>query len=110
MSRIPRRSGNEIEVAISNPCVELWFLLHFEDRTASISRHEAQRLAKQHLDSGKSLAPQALRLLEERHPDAKKRAIDLDRKHSGDGSPPRSNPSSDLWRLIDRITGIADYH
>ena len=104
---INKACGNEIEVAISNPCIELWFLIHFEDRTASISRHEAQRLAKQHLDSGKSLAPQALRKLEEHHPDAKKRAIELDKKHSGDASPPRSNPSSNLWELIDQITGAA---
>jgi len=53
---IDKARGNEIEVAISNPCIEPWFLLHFEDRTASIRRHEAQRLAKRHLGSGKSLA------------------------------------------------------
>lgn len=104
---INKADGNDIEVAISNPCIELWFLLHFEARTASISRHEAQRLAKQHLGSGKSLAPQALRMLEEHHPEAKRRAIELDNKHRGDGSPPRSNPSSNLWQLIDRIARTA---
>ena len=104
---INKADGNEIEVAISNPCIELWFLLHFEARTAPISRHEAQRLAKQHLGSGKSLAPPALRLLEEHHAEAQKRAIELDKKHCGDASPPRSNPSSNLWQLIDRIAGTA---
>jgi len=34
---------------------------------------------------------------------AKERALLLDRKHAGDFSPPRSNPSSDAYRLIDRI-------
>lgn len=104
---INKADGNEIEVAVSNPCIELWFLLHFEAQTAPISRHETQRLAKQHLGSSKSLAPQALRLLEEQHPEARKRAIELDKKHRGDASPPRSNPSSNLWQLIDRIAGTA---
>jgi len=34
---------------------------------------------------------------------AVKRAKLLDCKHEGDGSPPRSNPSSDIWRLIDCV-------
>jgi hypothetical protein len=39
------RSG--ISVALSNPCIELWFLLHFQDRTAALERAEAQRLVRQ---------------------------------------------------------------
>ena len=27
----------------------------------------------------------------------------LDEKHHGDGSPPGSNPSSGLWRVIDQV-------
>lgn len=31
-----------IGVVLSNPCIELWFILHFEDQTASMHRHDAQ--------------------------------------------------------------------
>jgi len=28
---------------------------------------------------------------------------ELDSMHEGNDSPPRSNPSSDVWRLVDRL-------
>ena len=45
----------------------------------------------------------ALAALSARYDDAKQRAQQLDVKHAGDGSPPRSNPSSNMWELVDRI-------
>ena len=32
-----------VHVVMSNPCIELWFILHFKDQTAAIDRHSAQR-------------------------------------------------------------------
>jgi hypothetical protein len=32
---------NDIKLAISNPCIELWFLIHFEDQFAYIDRHDS---------------------------------------------------------------------
>ena len=34
---------------------------------------------------------------------ARQRARALDECHAGNGSPPRSNPSTDVWRLVDRL-------
>lgn len=99
--QLARRHG--IEVAFSNPCVELWFLLHFEDQNAHLERGEAQRRAREILGCGKLLTPRALALLEESHDTALSRARQLDTRHEGDGSPPGSNPSSSLWRLIEAI-------
>ena len=102
---IDMAQANEIRLAISNPCIELWFILHFRDQTAHIERSLAQSESKKLLQCGKNLSTEALASLEERFGAAKRRAQALDRKHELDGSPPRSNPSSDVWRLIDRITG-----
>lgn len=55
--------ANDIHVALSSPCVELWFLLHFENQTAYIHRHDAQARAKGHLKCGKELTEAALVLL-----------------------------------------------
>lgn len=93
---------NGIEVVMSNPCIELWFILHFEDQTASIDRHAAQRRASELLGCEKNLTVAAIDDLYARYDEARRRAQDLDKKHHGDGSPARSNPSSDVWRLIDR--------
>lgn len=96
-----------ILTAYSNPCIELWFLLHFQEQTAHLERDSAQREWKRHSGCGKNLSPAALAELADpvRFADAKVRALRLDKKHSGDGSPPASNPSSDVWRLIETISG-----
>jgi hypothetical protein len=92
-----------IHLAISNPCIELWFLLHFEDQTAYIERRQVQSLAKEKLGCGKRLDDDALGALQEGFEEAKERAQRLDVKHEGDGSGANANPSSGVWRLVDSI-------
>lgn len=96
---------NDIKVAHSNPCIELWFALHFTDQTAHVDRHSAQGLAKAHLDCDKVLSPAACGSLLKNYEAARRRAQRLDVKHAGDGSPLLSNPSSSLWTLVDQIRG-----
>ena len=94
---------HNINLAISNPCIELWFILHFENHTAYLERQAAQRRAEELLGCSKVLTESALSSLAERYEQARRRAIKLDEKHAGDASPPPSNPSSGVWRLIDMI-------
>ena len=94
---------HEIRLAISNPCIELWFVLHFEDCVRYLKRQAAQRRAEELIGCSKVLNADALGALAERYDQARKRAIKLNEKHAGDGSPPGSNPSSGMWRLIDLI-------
>lgn len=94
-----------IHLAVSNPCLELWFVLHFRQQTAFIDRADAQRDAAHLLGCSKALTQHALDALVERFADAAQRARALDAKHEGDGSPRRSNPSSGVPDLIDRIRG-----
>jgi hypothetical protein len=96
-------ADNDIGIALSNPCIELWFLIHFEDQTAYLSRNAAQRRSKQHLKCSKLLTQSALDLLEANFEAAKVRAIKLRGKHHGDGSPQYENPSSDVWEIIEII-------
>lgn len=90
---------------ISNPCIELWFVLHFADQTAHIERGVAQRRSRELLGCDKVLTGPALAELSERYVHAKQRAQQLETKHAGDGSPEHSNPSSNMWELIERIRG-----
>jgi len=92
-----------INLAISNPCLELWFILHFEDQTSYLERYAAQHRAEELLGSPKVLTESALTALAHGYDEARRRAKKLDEKHAGDGSPPRSNPSSGVWRLIDLL-------
>lgn len=94
---------NGVKTAISNPCIELWFLLHFCDQTAYIERREAARLAKEELGAGKRLTPDALDVLGENFDTARERAKRLEAKHRGDGTPAPANPSSGIWSLVDAM-------
>lgn len=96
-------TANDISIAASNPCIELWFILHHRNQTAHIERHDAQRQSAALLGCEKILSSQALAVLDPLYAEATDRAQALDRKHEGDGSPPRSNPSSDVWRIAERL-------
>lgn len=105
---IDKALANSIHVVVSNPCIELWFILHFQSQTAYITRSRAQELSRKLLKCEKTLAPAALRDLTREHETARTRAKALDLKHALDGSPPRSNPSSNMWQLIDQIRGVSE--
>lgn len=78
---IEKALANGIGVALSNPCIELWFILHFQDQTAHIERSNAQAVSKELLMCDKILDNAALEDLTERFPEAKVRAMALDAKH-----------------------------
>jgi hypothetical protein len=99
---------NGIHIALSCPCLELWFQLHFEDQTAYIERHDAQRAVKDKLFPGKSPPKPALETMDESYEVARGRAQALDEKHRGDGTPAPGNPSSGVWKIVDSIRSQSD--
>ena len=96
-------SANNINVALSSPCLELWFLIHFDNQTGYIDRREAQRRSKEILGCSKALTQAALDMLVANYETAKSRAEALAAKHRGDGSSQPWNPQSEVWRLVDII-------
>jgi hypothetical protein len=100
-------AASRISIAVTNPCIELWFLLHFQDQAAELHRHKAQEISSDLLGFEKVPTADALIKLGTRYEDARRRAQALDLKHELDGSPPRSNPSSGMWCLVDQIRGSA---
>jgi hypothetical protein len=95
--------AHEIHVALSNPCIELWFLLHFDDQRAHLDRHAAQRKADAHLGGGKGLDDAAFGRLTERHAVARERAQRLEAMHDGNGTTFPGNPHSGVWSLVDSL-------
>lgn len=94
-----------IKLAISNPCFELWLILHFEDRTAFLDSATAEHRSRE-LDGrkGKHIDGQ---IYMPHLPDAIQRAEKLRLRHLGDGSPfPQDNPSSGMPGLISAL-GLA---
>ena len=91
----------KINMAISNPCFELWCLLHFADQTAHLTCQEATTRLRLYIpDYGKDLD---CRRLEGRYEAARDRAMQLGLLHARHGHPTDDNPSSNVWILIEEL-------
>lgn len=95
-----------IGVVVSNPCFELWLVLHHRDQTAHIDRRAAQREARALglIDERKRLVPHNVDALMNGYGEAVRRAQQLEQRHVGNGSDPNENPSSTVWRLTDKLS------
>nr|WP_254330779.1 RloB family protein [Corallococcus exiguus] len=89
-----------ISLAVSNPCFELWLLLHFRENPGMQHRHDLQKMLagfvpdyNKHVD---------FELFKEGYPAAAKRAKRLDEQASDDGEEGR-NPSTGVYRLTQSI-------
>ena len=67
-SAINRAKSQKIKLAITNPCFELWYLIHFQDHFAQITRDRLWNLLEKHIpDYEKSMClyPKPLKPLTE---------------------------------------------
>lgn len=99
-----RDSG--IHVVISNPCFELWLVLHYRDQTRHIDGQAIQSLSKKlGITDGKKIIDEAQGELLAKLDEARLRAKDLENMHQRNGSKSWENPSSQVWRFVDLFTG-----
>ena len=77
-----RQSG--VELAISNPCFELWLVLHFQDHSAWLDNDPARRLRRSLDGSGDKGIDAATYMPLVR--DAARRAEELDERHRRNGT------------------------
>ncbi|SCL38638.1 RloB-like protein [Micromonospora pallida] len=88
-----------IRLAISNPCFELWLILHFTDQTAFLTTTEAERRSRK-LDGRPGKRIDGPRYAELRKV-AARRAATLDRRHAANQTRfPADNPSSTMYELL----------
>lgn len=96
---IAKAEAHDIKLAISNPCFELWLILHDRNHGSWLDNSQAVELRRQ-LDGSpnKSLdTAKYMSLIE----DAVRHAALLDTRHQRDGSKfPHNNPSSGMHCLI----------
>jgi hypothetical protein len=92
--------ANGINTAISNPCFELWLLLHFQDQRAHIERQHVQSACRGHLPGYDKKVP-FVRLFP-RHQEAVDRAVAFDKWQQGRGCP-GENPSTGVHQLTEQI-------
>jgi RloB-like protein len=91
---------NGIDLAISNPCFELWALLHFQAQTGFLERGDARSRLQRHLPRYDKALPFAR--LHPNYVEAVRRAEELERRRE-DADDPGGNPSTGVHRLTERI-------
>lgn len=93
--------ANEICVALSNPCFEIWVLWHFQDHTRYDHRDDILQHCKGHIPNyNKKVSYDALK---DRYEDALRRAKNVEAKHQGDGNEITANPSTSVYKLTERL-------
>lgn len=93
---------NGIKLAISNPCFELWVLLHFADPPGYLGRVALTKRLKQFLKGYDKKIDYPT--LKSGHDQAIRRARTLEKQARELGDPYR-NPSTGVHLLVEKITG-----
>ncbi|HET9957343.1 MAG TPA: RloB family protein [Polyangiaceae bacterium] len=89
-----------IDLAISNPCFELWALLHLEDQRAHIERHAVASRLRKHFPEYEKLLP--FERLIGGYEQAVNRARSLDEEAASHKEPGR-NPTTGVFSLTEQI-------
>jgi hypothetical protein len=92
--------ANGIELAISNPCIELWLWLHFAEQPGCKHRHELREMMKQHISNYDKHVNYADYTAG--YEGAVRRAQALDKLAESINSS-GMNPTSGMWRLTESI-------
>ena len=89
-----------VHVAVSNPCFELWLILHFQDQSAPMTSKDAIDLRRS-LDNSRDKGLDGYLYMPQRD-QAARRARDLDDRHKGNATRfPNDDPSSGMFRFLE---------
>lgn len=103
---IAKAGGRRINVAYSNPCFEIWYLLHFEYRNTAIDRDELYQKLERNYQYKKN---KLLILTQEQQNTAIKNAQKLIKSWEdvqGATSPSTDNPSTTVHNLVKLLNGF----
>lgn len=102
-------AARHIKVVISNPCFELWYLLHFQAQSANIHRDATLSALKTHIqgyEKGISVFAALHALLPPLgRSSATTRAVNLRAMHDRNGIQSWTNPSTEVDILVGRLLG-----
>jgi hypothetical protein len=95
-----------VGIAFSNPCFELWLVLHGNDLRRHTERRDAQKASEElGFTVGKGLQRNAWPLLKASWEQAEQRSDALDAMHLKNGSPHGANPSTSVAQLVRSLHG-----
>lgn len=98
---IIKARDNNLGIAFSNPCFEIWVLLHFTDHDAPIERAKLQREIKKCMPCYDPKRSKALdfALMKDAYEQADERAARMEARRIAEGDP-AGNPSTGVYKLV----------
>jgi len=108
-----QKAGKKINIALSNPCFELWFILHYDYSTAPLHTKEAISKIKEYIPKYKKNCDviNTLTSVTNSLPTAIKNAKLLESYHITAGNElfsTSSNPSTQVFKILE-LLGISNY-
>ncbi|PZO35793.1 MAG: RloB domain-containing protein [Pseudanabaena frigida] len=101
--------SQKINLAITNPSIEFWYLIHFQDHSAIIARDKARERLKQHIPDYDKARCYYQKELKVRTKDAIKNANKLDELAKQNKLPEYSNPCcSGISKLVEMLLKLGD--
>ena len=97
---------NNIVAITSSPCIELWFLIHYEYTTANMSGDEVIKRLKTHYSKytkNCNMYPIIVDKTEKAYDNAKK-LENYQKDNNRDIQSVEANPHSDVYQIIDELT------
>lgn len=98
--------ANGVQVAFSNPCFELWLLLHFRYSSGPKTREEALRELKRYIPKY-TKAMNVYPIVKDRETEACTNAQRLRKRHEDAGDEYGRNPWTDVDGLVDELNALA---
>lgn len=92
-----------LRLAVSNPCFELWLLLHFRGSPGARQRADVQGMLEDYMPGYRKHVDFSI-FSKHRLADAESRACELDREACEDNEPHR-NPTTGMFRLVSSVRG-----
>jgi len=99
----------KIRITLSNPCIEIWFLMHYQLPTPYHDREELKKELREKLPTYEERGTKVT--LDPLLADAIMNAKELNKRHQANGIElysRESNPSSQVYELIDFIKSVIE--
>ena len=109
---IQKAKKENIQLAITNPSIELWYLIHFQDHSANISQDKAEKRLNKHIpnyEKSRCYYPEQLNKI--RTDKAIARAKDLNNLAKQNKLPDYSNPCCNgISQLVEMLLKLGIHH
>jgi hypothetical protein len=97
---VQRAQAWGVRLIVSNPCFELWYLLHFQQQAGPVTRQEVVRRLRGHVPEYEKSSSLYREFLAERTTGAMERADELAARAVRDGLGTFPNPSTNVGELV----------